>query len=65
MCGPCFLLLLIYVSLTIPPWNMVGEIGLNTQKEGKVFLNKALTESERDEVKRVLQMDFTLPLPYY
>lgn len=65
MCGSCFLLLLIYVSLTIPPWNMVGEIGLNTQKGGKVFLNKALTESERDEVKRVLQMDFTLPLPYY
>lgn len=63
MCGPCFLLLLIYVSLTIPAWNMVGEIGLNTQKGGKVFLNKALTESERDEVKRVLQMDFTLPLP--
>ena len=65
MCGPCFLLLLIYVSLTIPPWNMVDEIGLNTQKGGKVFLNKILTESERDEVKRVLQMDFTLPLPYY
>lgn len=44
---------------------MVGEIGLNTQKGGKVFLNKILTESERDEVKRVLQIDFTLPLPYY
>ena len=44
---------------------MVGEIRVNTQKEGKVFLNKALTESERDEVKRVLKMDFTLPLPYY